>query len=372
MSFTELFEKHDWDEAKASILAKTAQDVEAALAKTTKRNLEDFKALISPAADAYLEQMAALSRQLTLKRFGKTMQLFIPMYLSNECHNVCTYCGFSFGNKVRRKTLSDDEILQEIQHLKEMGYDNILLVTGEDQTNVGVPYFKNAIQKVSPFFSQISMEVQPLDQEEYEELIPLGLNTVLVYQETYHKEDYRKHHPKGKKAQFNYRLETPDRLGKAGIYKIGLGVLFGLEDWRTDSFFTALHLDYLERTYWQTKYSISFPRLRPFSGGLEPKVDMKDRELVQLICAYRIYNEEVELSMSTRESPKFRDNIIKLGITSLSAGSKTNPGGYTLEQESLEQFEIHDERSPAEIAEMLRSQGYEPVWKDWDRSYVTL
>jgi 2-iminoacetate synthase len=372
MSFTEIFEQHDWDKVKASILAKTAQDVEAALAKTTKRTLEDFKALISPAADAYLEQMAALSRQLTLKRFGKTMQLFIPMYLSNECHNVCTYCGFSFGNKVRRKTLSDAEILQEILHLKEMGYDNILLVTGEDQTNVAVSYFKNALQKISPYFSQISMEVQPLDQEEYEELIPFGLNTVLVYQETYHKEDYRKHHPKGKKAHFNYRLETPDRLGKAGIYKIGLGVLFGLEDWRTDSFFTALHLDYLERTYWQTKYSISFPRLRPFSGGLEPKVDMKDRELVQLICAYRIYNEEVELSMSTRESPKFRNNIIKLGITSLSAGSKTNPGGYTIEEESLEQFEIHDERSPAEIAEMLRSQGYEPVWKDWDRSYANL
>jgi 2-iminoacetate synthase len=372
MSFTEIFEQHDWDTVKASILAKKASDVEAALSKTTKRTLEDFKALISPAADKYLEQMATLSQQLTLKRFGKTMQLFIPMYLSNECHNVCTYCGFSFGNKVRRKTLSDAEILQEILHLKEMGYDNILLVTGEDQTNVAVPYFKNALQKISPYFSQISMEVQPLDQEEYEELIPLGLNTVLVYQETYHKEDYRKHHPKGKKAQFNYRLETPDRLGKAGIYKIGLGVLFGLEDWRTDSFFTALHLDYLERTYWQTKYSISFPRLRPFSGGLEPKVDMKDRELVQLICAYRIYNEEVELSMSTRESPKFRDNIIKLGITSLSAGSKTNPGGYTIEEESLEQFEIHDERTPAEIAEMLRSQGYEPVWKDWDRSYVNL
>lgn len=370
MTFSEIFEQYDWDQVKQSILAKTSQDVEHALTKTTKRTLDDFKALLSPAAAPYLERMASLSRQLTLKRFGNTMQLFIPMYLSNECHNVCTYCGFSFGNKVRRKTLSDEEILKEVEVIKQMGYDHVLLVTGEDQTNVAIPYFKNAMKVMAPHFSHISMEVQPLDQAEYEELIPLGLNTVLVYQETYHKDDYRKHHPKGKKAHFNYRLETPDRLGKAGIYKIGLGVLYGLEDWRTDSFFTALHLDYLERTYWQTKYSISFPRLRPFSGGLEPKVEMSDRELVQVICAYRIYNEEVELSISTRESPKFRDNIVKLGITSMSAGSKTNPGGYAVEEESLEQFEIDDERSPMEIAEMLKRQGYEAVWKDWDRSYI--
>lgn len=370
MSFTELFDRYQWDNVKASILSKTKMDVEAALHKTSKRTLEDFKALISPAAAPYLEQMALLSRKLTLKRFGKTMQLFIPMYLSNECSNICTYCGFSFGNKVKRKTLSDVEILREIEVIKEMGFDHILLLTGEDQRHVGLDYFKNALQIIQPHFSHISMEVQPLDQEEYEQLIPLGLNTVLVYQETYHKDDYRIHHPKGKKAQFNYRLETPDRLGKAGIYKMGLGVLFGLEDWRTDSFFTALHLDYLERTYWQSKYSISFPRLRPFSGGLEPKVEMTDRDLVQLICAYRIFNEEVELSLSTRESQKFRDNVIKLGITSISAGSKTNPGGYTVDKESLEQFEIEDERTPFEIREMLKGQGYETIWKDWDRSYM--
>jgi len=213
--------------------------------------------------------------------------------------------------------------------------------------------------------------VQPLDQDEYERLIPEGLNTVLVYQETYHQEDYKKHHPKGKKSNFHYRLDTPDRLGRAGIHKLGLGVLIGLEDWRTDSFYTALHLGYLERTYWQTKYSLSFPRLRPAEGMLPPKVEMSDRELVQLICAYRLLNEEVELSISTRESPAFRDHVVKLGITSISAGSKTNPGGYAVAPESLEQFEISDERSPAEIAAMLRRQGYEPVWKDWDNALMT-
>lgn len=190
----------------------------------------------------------------------------------------------------------------------------------------------------------------------------------MVYQETYHQLDYKKHHPKGKKSNFYYRLDTPDRLGKAGVHKIGLGTLIGLEDWRTDSFFTALHLDYLEKTYWRTKYTISFPRLRPFSGGLEPKVAMSDRELVQLICAYRILNEEVELSISTRETQRFRDNVIKLGITSMSAGSKTNPGGYSVEPQSLEQFEISDERSADEIVAMLQENDYEAVWKDWEMS----
>jgi 2-iminoacetate synthase len=369
MSFREQFELHDWNEVKQSIYSKTAIDVENAL-HASKRTLEDFKALISPAASRYLEPMARLSRELTQKRFGKTIQMYIPLYLSNECTNICTYCGFSLDNKVRRRTLNADEILREVEVVKSLGYEHVLLVTGEANQTVHVDYFKKALDLIRPHFAQVSMEVQPLDQDEYEQLIPLGLHSVLIYQETYHQEDYRKHHPKGKKSNFNYRLETPDRLGRAGIYKMGLGVLIGLEDWRTDSFFSALHLNYLERTYWQTRYSLSFPRLRPFSGGLEPKVEMTDKELVQLICAYRIMNEEVEISLSTRESEKFRNHCIQLGVTSISAGSKTNPGGYAVEPGSLEQFEISDERSPAQIAEMIRAGGYEPVWKDWDNVFV--
>lgn len=368
-TFTDLFTNYSWEEVSKSIYSKTAADVEQALGRS-KRTLEDFKALISPAAAPYLEQMANLSSMLTLKRFGRVMQLYVPLYLSNECNNICTYCGFSYDNKVRRKTLSSIEIMQEVAVLKKMGYDHVLLVTGEANQSVHTEYFKKVLELISPHFSHISMEVQPLETADYEELIPLGLNTVLVYQETYHREDYKKHHPKGKKSNFEYRLETPDRLGAAGLHKMGLGVLIGLEDWRTDSFFTALHLSYLEKKYWKSKYSLSFPRLRPFSGGLEPKVEMKDRELVQLICAYRLFNEEVELSISTRESTVFRDHIISLGITAMSAGSKTNPGGYAVEPGSLEQFEISDERSPAEIAEMLRQKGYEPVWKDWDHALI--
>ncbi|KAA6438243.1 2-iminoacetate synthase ThiH [Dyadobacter flavalbus] len=365
-NFKDLFETYHWDEAKESIYSKTKNDVEQAL-NSPKRTLEDFKALVSPAAAPYLEPMAQLSHRLTQKRFGKTVQLFIPLYLSNECTNICTYCGFSLDNKVKRRTLTENEILQEVAVIKKMGYEHVLLVTGEANQTVHVEYFKKVLKLIRPFFAQVSMEVQPLDTDEYTELIPLGLTSVLVYQETYHKADYRKHHPKGKKSSFDYRLETPDRLGRAGINKMGLGVLIGLEDWRTDSFFTALHLHYLERTYWQTRYSLSFPRLRPFSGGLQPKMEMNNRELVQLICAYRLFNEELEISLSTRETEQFRNHCVPLGITSISAGSRTNPGGYAVEPGSLEQFEISDERSSLEIAEMIRAKGYEPVWKDWDK-----
>lgn len=365
--FKEEVNKIDWDQTKASIYGKTAADVERAL-RNPKRDLEDFKALISPAAAPYLEQMAALSQQLTQERFGKTIQMYIPMYLSNECQNICTYCGFSLDVKIDRKTLTDEEILAEVKIIKSMGYDHILIVTGEANKTVGVDYFLNAIELIKPYFSHIAMEVQPLDQKDYEKLIAAGLNTVLVYQETYHKDDYKIHHPKGKKSNFDYRVDTHDRLGKAGIHKMGLGVLFGLEDWRTDTFFCASHLDYLERTYWKTKYSISFPRLRPCAGGIELKSVMTDRELVQLICAYRIFNQEVELSMSTRESETFRNNIIKLGVTSISADSKTDPGGYANPEVNLEQFEIDDKRSTETFIEVIKKQGYEPVFKDWDLS----
>jgi len=364
-SFTSLFNTYNWNAIVADIYNKTHTDVERALAKKT-RDLDDFKALISPAAKPYLEHMAQLSNQLTKKRFGNTMQMYAPLYLSNECQNICTYCGFSLTNKIPRRTLSDSEILKEAAFLKNKGYDHILLVTGEANNTVGVDYIKNAIAILNKTFANITIEVQPLDHEDYRLLIENGLYAVLVYQETYHKDEYKKHHPKGKKSNFEYRLETPDRLGEAGVHKIGLGALFGLEDWRADSFFTALHLKYLQKTYWQTKYSISFPRLRPHSGGLEPKVVMEDADLAQLICAYRLLDEDVELSLSTRESETFRNHIINLGITSISAESKTNPGGYVVEPQSLEQFEISDDRSTESITDLLEEKGFEVIWKDWE------
>ncbi len=368
MSFRNLYDHYNWEEVQRSIHAKTSRDVEVALAKAV-RNLEDFKALISPAAVPYLEEMAQKSHQLTQKRFGKTIQLFAPMYLSNECNNICTYCGFSLDNKIKRKTLTSEEILQEVSVIKKMGFNHVLLVTGESNHTVHVDYFIKAIDLLKPHFANISIEVQPLSEEEYTQLQGCGVHSVLVYQETYHQEKYADYHPKGKKSNFYYRLETPDRIGSAGMHKIGLGVLLGLEDWRTDSFFCALHLDYLQKRYWQTKYSLSFPRIRPAEGVDSSDYHIKDSELVQLICAYRLFSEELEISISTRESEIFRNNLIKLGTTTMSAGSKTNPGGYSVDEDSLEQFEISDERTPQEIAHLITEQGYQPVWKDWDRVF---
>ncbi|WP_394146246.1 2-iminoacetate synthase ThiH [Vibrio atypicus] len=373
MSFVDVFNSLNWDDVSMSIYSKTAQDVERALAKST-RNLEDFKALISPAAEAYLEQMAQLSCTATRKRFGNTMSLYIPLYLSNLCANSCTYCGFSMDNRIKRRTLNQEEVRAEIEAIKAMKFDSVLLVTGEHETKVGMNYFREILPVIKPHFNYLAMEVQPLDQVDYTELKRLGLDAVMVYQETYHRATYAKHHLRGNKMDFEYRLETPDRLAKAGIDKIGIGALIGLDEWRADCFYVAAHLDYLERTYWQTRYSISFPRLRPCEGNntpgkVQPKSVMSDRQLVQLICAYRLLNTEVELSLSTRESEVFRDNVLPLGITTMSAASKTQPGGYASEEQELEQFEISDERSAALVEQMIKDRGFDPVWKDWHSGY---
>lgn len=368
MSFVQEHAKYNWDDIRLSIYAKSARDVERALSKP-RLDLEDFKALISPAAEPYLEQMAQRSFALTRKRFGHTMSMYIPLYLSNLCANACTYCGFSMENRIKRKTLSTEEIERECDVIKQMGFDNILLVTGEHENKVGMKYFQQVLPEIKKHFSYLAMEVQPLETQEYVSLKQHGLDAVMVYQETYHRSTYAQHHLRGNKMDFNYRLETPDRLAQAGIDKIGIGSLIGLEEWRTDCFFVAAHLQYLESRYWKTRYSISFPRLRPCEGALQPKSVMTDKQLVQLICAYRLFNNEVELSLSTRESATFRDHVYPLGITSISAASKTQPGGYADDQEELEQFAISDERSAALVAESVKRVGMEPVWKDWHQSY---
>ncbi len=365
MSFYNTIKQYDWAATEAAIYAKTEDDVANALAKNSI-DLDDFQALISPAAEPFLEQMAAKSHLLTQKRFGKTIQLYIPLYVSNACTNGCVYCGFNHSNNIERKVLTMDELDEESKRLKGMGFEHLLLVSGEDQRVCGVDYFKQAIEQCKQDFAQISIEVQPLDTEEYKILKEAGLHAVYVYQETYREANYKKYHPKGKKSNYRYRLDTPERIGKAGIHKIGLGILLGLEDWRTDSFFTAMHLQYLEKHFWQTKYSLSFPRLRPFTGGFEPNSIIDHKQLLQLMCAYRLFNEHVEISLSTRESAFYRDHVMKLGVTTMSAGSKTNPGGYSHPDEALEQFAVNDERPPQMVTEAVKSQGYEVVWKDWE------
>jgi 2-iminoacetate synthase len=371
MNFSDKRKVFPWDEMSARFDQIDRNKVEIAINREGRGGIEDLVALLSPiAAEHYLEEMAQVSYRITRKRFGQTLRLFAPMYLSNECNNICDYCGFSMNNQIPRKTLTDAEILREAGILKKNGFDHILLVTGESVQKVGLDYLTHALDLLRPHFSNLSIEVQPLDESAYARLIEHGMHAVMVYQETYCTKSYARHHLKGKKTNFDWRLNTADRLGRAGVNKIGLGCLFGLtEDWRTDALFAGIHLDYLEKNYWRTSYSMSFPRMRPYEGENIVSVDLKDRDLVQLICAFRIFNHELEITLSTRESQQFRENILPLGITHMSAGSKTNPGGYAEPEESLEQFSVSDERSATEICSMLKGKGFDPVWKDWDKSY---
>ena len=371
MDFSDKRMEFSWDEMSARFDQIDRNKVEIAINREGRGGIEDLIALLSAiAAEHYLEEMAQLSYRITRNRFGQTLRLFAPMYLSNECNNICDYCGFSMNNQIPRKTLTDAEILREAGILKKNGFDHILLVTGESARKVGLDYLTHALDLLRPHFSNLSIEVQPLEESAYARLIEHGMHAVMVYQETYCSKSYARHHLKGKKTNFNWRLNTADRLGRAGVNKIGLGCLFGLtEDWRTDALFAGIHLDYLEKKYWKTSYSMSFPRMRPYEGENIVSVDLKDRDLVQLICAFRIFNHELEITLSTRESQQFRENILPLGITHMSAGSKTNPGGYAEPEESLEQFSVSDERSATEICSMLKGKGFDPVWKDWDKSY---
>ncbi|MFP2508311.1 2-iminoacetate synthase ThiH [Enterobacteriaceae bacterium RIT711] len=365
-TFTDRWRELDWDDITLRINSKTASDVEHALSgRKITRN--DLMALLSPAASQYLEPLAQQAQQLTRQRFGNTVSFYVPLYLSNLCANDCTYCGFSMSNKLKRKTLDEQEIGRECEAIRKLGFEHLLLVTGEHQTKVGMDYFRQHLPAIRRQFSSLQMEVQPLDEHEYAELKTLGLDGVMVYQETYHQAVYAQHHLRGNKQDFFWRLETPDRLGRAGVDKIGLGALIGLSDsWRTDCFMVAEHLLWLQQNYWQSRYSISFPRLRPCAGGVEPASVMTESQLVQVICAFRLLAPDVELSLSTRESPWFRDHMIPLAINNVSAFSKTQPGGYADNHPELEQFAPHDGRTPVEVAEALTRSGLQPVWKDWD------
>ena len=369
MNFHDVWRRHDFSEVARTIAAKTAADVRRALNRPRGSvDLDDFAALLSPAATPFLEDMAQAAHHNTVERFGRTMRLYAPLYLSNACANVCTYCGFSAHNKIRRKVLADDEILADARVLRGHGFDNVLLVTGETG-RVGRDYLSHALGLLRPHFSGLWMEVQPLPEEDYAALAVDGLSSVLVYQETYDGAAYARHHLSGPKSDIAWRLAAPDRIGAAGIKKVGLGALYGLSDWRADAWFTGLHLRHIETVHWRTRTTISFPRLRPHEGDAIEVTPFGERQLVQAACAFRLLSPEAELSLSTRENEAFRNKAFRLGFTSMSAGSRTNPGGYASAPESLEQFEIDDSRSPEEVAAFLRSQGYEPVWKDWDATY---
>lgn len=368
--FSEVLEKISWDDTTNRIYAKTDADVRRALGKE-HCDVEDFMALISPAAEPYLEQMAALSRRYTEERFGKTISLFIPLYLTNSCTNSCVYCGFHISNPMPRTILTPAQMEDEYRAIKQLGpFENILLVTGENPAKAGVPYLAEALDLAKRYFDNIKIEVMPLATEEYAELVKHGLNGVVCFQETYNKARYNVYHPRGMKSKFEWRLNGFDRMGEAGVHSIGMGVLIGLEDWRTDVTMMAHHLRYMQRKYWRTRYSVNFPRMRPAENdGFQPNVVMSDSELAQLTFAMRIFDHDVDISYSTRETPYIRDNMATLGVTTMSAESKTDPGGYCTYPQALEQFHVGDERTAVEVFNRLRELGREPVWKDWDASF---
>ncbi|MBQ7855442.1 MAG: 2-iminoacetate synthase ThiH [Muribaculaceae bacterium] len=367
--FSDEIKRYDWDDTTRAINSKTARDVEIALSKE-HLNIDDFMALISPAAEPYIENMAQLSHKYTMERFGKTISMYIPLYVSNACSNYCVYCGFNHNNPMQRTTLTMEQVKAECEAIRRLGpFENLLIVSGEFPSVNGVDYIEKVLQTARPYFNNLTIEVMPMKKNDYYRLTQSGLNGVVCFQETYNESNYKKYHPKGMKSIYEWRLNGYDRMGAAGVHKIGMGVLIGLEDWRTDVTMLARHLQYLRRNYWRTRYSINFPRMCPSEGGYQPKVVMSDKELAQLTFAFRLFDHDVDISYSTRENPAFRANMMRLGVTSMSAGSKTEPGGYATSPDALEQFEVSDDRTPLEVANEIRALGYEAVWKDWDKIF---
>lgn len=364
-----------------------------ALPLTSSRTLERFRELLSPKSPAEFENLAQRARATTLRNFGRTMHLFAPLYLSNECINSCRYCGFSRDNPILRVTLEVGQVVAEARHLSAEGFRHVLLVAGEHPKFVGGDYLVQCVKELKPFFSSIAIEVAPMETADYEPVVNAGAETLVVYQETYDRRIYQELHTAGPKRDFDWRLDCAERGYAAGFRRLGVGVLFGLAPWQQDAVALAAHVEYLLKHCWQAQISVSFPRLRPAAGEFSPSFTMTDRDLAQAICAFRVTFPEINLVLSTRESAPLRDALVPLGITTMSAGSHTEPGGYTgqgrdqLHQTvrgrpmpcepgdqsaiAAEQFEISDARTPHEVALSLQTSGFDPVWKDWDQALIS-
>ena len=332
---------------------------------------EEYLKLLLPASDQKLEEMAQKARQLTLKHFGRTILMYAPIYLSNECDNRCVYCGFSRELAEGGVTLSVDEVIRESEILYNKGFRHILLVSGEKRDKISISYLREIISRLHKKFESISLEIFPLEEEEYRELFLAGADGLTVYQEVYDREIYQKVHPQGPKADYDHRRQTPERAARAGFYRINIGALLGLGKWEEEAAELGRHAADLKKKFWQSQISVSFPRLKSSAAGFKPLYPVTDRQLVQMICALRIFQPSLGLVLSTREGRELRDNLIPLGITQMSAESKTAPGGYSQEIAAEEQFEIADKRSLAEVVSSIRERGYEPVLKDWDKSLIT-
>lgn len=368
----------DW---AARLDAVTEDDVRNELTRPPQFSLRRFCALASPAASGMLEELAVAAHRLTRQRFGNAITLFAPLYVSNYCINRCRYCGFNAGHGHRRKRLSLDEAVTEAEVIASEGFRDILLVSGEDREFIDVRYLSELARRLreNNLFSTVSLEIYIQSEENYRRLFEAGIDGVTIFQETYEASSYASWHPGGPKAVREDRISASEAAAAAGMRRIGLGVLLGLEDWRFDTAAMAVHADAVAKNYWRARTSFSFPRIRPsesgHAGGFPYAVS--DRDLTHMIAALRLCFPDSGMTLSTRELPRLRDNLIPLGITQISAGSKTNPGGYGEKTEekngehpATEQFEVSDTRSAGEMAALLKTLGYDPVWKDWDAGFT--
>jgi 2-iminoacetate synthase len=346
----------------------TSEDVQRSL-RADHLDISDLAALLSPAADNSLESMAVRSAEITAMRFGKTTQIYAPLYVSSFCTNRCSYCGFSADNKIERRILSLDEAESEAMILHQRGFNHILLVSGEAPAKLGVDYLEELALRLRNRFAAISIEVQPLSTEEYARLFNAGITAVAIYQETYDRHTYDKVHLSGQKCDYDFRLDTPDRVAAGGMREVGIGALLGLADWRAEGLALGLHLAWLRKHFWQTGLTVSFPRLRPAAGEFQPLSKVTERDLSHLIFALRIFDPDVGIILSTREEARYRNGMIGLGPTRYSAGSCTAPGGYSNPEITGEQFSIGDQRPINEVCAAIKQKGYDPVRKDWDAGF---
>lgn len=341
----------------------TDADIKRIIAKN-RLTETDYLALLSPRAEKHLEEMAQKAHRLTVQHFGRVIFLFTPMYLANYCVNQCVYCGFKVHNKLKRKKLTPSEVEREAEIIAATGLKHILILTGESRRESPVSYIRECVEILKKYFTSISIEVYPLEQNEYAELVAAGVDGFTMFQEVYNEEVYAELHPGGPKRNYHFRLEAPERACRAGMRTVNVGALLGLHKWRTEAFFTGLHADYLQNTFPDIEISISQPRMRPQLGGFPPRDEVNDKNLVQYMLAFRLFMPRGGITISTRERAELRDRLVRLGATKMSAGACTAVGGRS-DQESTGQFEISDERSVVEMAGMLYSQGYQPVYKDW-------
>jgi len=369
MSFVDIVKKINLIKIRERIRNATKRDVERALS-VEQPGLEHAPALFSEAAVPFLEEIARRSAVLTRQRFGKVIYLYVPLYISNECINNCPYCGFAKSLNIKRVTLTPSKVLREAVFLHSQGFRHLLLVSGEHPTHVSVDHLLRIITSLHTLFDSISIEIQPMTREQYRILSEAGVDGLTLYQETYDPELYKFYHSTGPKSRYDMRLEAIESGGEAELRTLGIGALLGLGDWRFEAVMLAHHGRYLMQKFWRSRLAVSFPRIRAQSGGFQPKFSVTDRVLTQMICGMRLLFPDAELVISTREAPSLRDNLIGLGITRMSAGSRTSPGGYLIRAESHgEQFEVEDQRTPEEVCHAISAKGFEPVWKDFDRQF---